>query len=139
MQRDFGVYIPNGCKYFKVFLQLFYGNESNSNKPLKIKNNLWNWEISFTFSWYVRKNIFVYFYFISIEASIRNELSHDIFLKFLLSLLWSLRSEDNYGWSLRFWRSFFSFSGKTALNLENVRQVSVKIYKKYHEKIKFLP
>ena len=37
MQRDFGVYIPNGCKHFKVFLQLFYGNEANSDKPLKKK------------------------------------------------------------------------------------------------------
>ena len=107
------------------------------NKPLK---NLKNLELrDYFYLFLILKNVFVYFYFISIEASIRNELSHDIFLKFLLSLLWSLRSEDNYGWSLRFWRSFFSFSGKTALNLENVRQVSVKIYKKYHEKIKFLP
>ena len=32
-----GIYIPNGCKHFKVFLQLFYGNEANSNKPLKNK------------------------------------------------------------------------------------------------------
>ena len=37
MQRDFGVYIPNGCKRFKVFLQLFDGNEANSDKPLKNK------------------------------------------------------------------------------------------------------
>ena len=37
MQRDFGVYIPNGCKHFKVFLQLFYGNEANSNKPSGIQ------------------------------------------------------------------------------------------------------
>ena len=32
-----GIYIPNGCKHFKVLLQLFYGNEANSNKPLKNK------------------------------------------------------------------------------------------------------
>ena len=30
MRREFG------CKHFNVFLQLFYGNEANSNKPLKI-------------------------------------------------------------------------------------------------------
>ena len=30
-----GIYIPNGCKHFKVFLQLFHGSEANSNKPLK--------------------------------------------------------------------------------------------------------
>jgi hypothetical protein len=30
-----GIYIPNGCKHFKLFLQLFYGSEANSNKPLK--------------------------------------------------------------------------------------------------------
>ena len=31
-----------GCKHFNVFLQLFYGNEANSNKPLKNLKNLWN-------------------------------------------------------------------------------------------------
>jgi hypothetical protein len=30
-----GIYIPNGCKHFKVFLQLFYGNKANSNKTLR--------------------------------------------------------------------------------------------------------
>ena len=30
-----GIYIPNGCKHFKIVLQLFYGIETNSNKPLK--------------------------------------------------------------------------------------------------------
>ena len=30
-----GIYIPNGCKHLKVFLQLFYGIEAHSNKPLK--------------------------------------------------------------------------------------------------------
>ena len=29
-----GIYILNGCQHFKVFLQLFYGSEANSN--------LWN-------------------------------------------------------------------------------------------------
>ena len=29
------IYIPNGCKHFKLFLQLFDGNEASSNKPLK--------------------------------------------------------------------------------------------------------
>ena len=32
-----GIYIPNGCKHFKAFLQLFHGSEANSNKPLKIE------------------------------------------------------------------------------------------------------
>ena len=59
--------------HFKVFLQLFYGSEENSDKPLKNEKNLWNWEISFTFSWYLKINIYVYFYFISIQASIRND------------------------------------------------------------------
>ena len=40
MQRDFGVYIHNVCKHFKVFLQLFYGNEANSDKPLKNKKKI---------------------------------------------------------------------------------------------------
>ena len=44
------IYIPNGCKHFKVLLQIFYGNEVNSNKPLKNEKNLWNCEISSTFS-----------------------------------------------------------------------------------------
>jgi hypothetical protein len=30
-----GIYISNGYKHFKVFLKLFFGNESNSNKLLK--------------------------------------------------------------------------------------------------------
>ena len=30
-----GIYIPNGCKHFKLFLQLCYGSEANSNKLLK--------------------------------------------------------------------------------------------------------
>jgi hypothetical protein len=30
-----GIYIPNGRKHLKVFLQLFHGNEAKSNKPLK--------------------------------------------------------------------------------------------------------
>ena len=30
-----GIYIPNGCKNLKVFLQLFHGSEANSKKPLK--------------------------------------------------------------------------------------------------------
>ena len=30
-----GIYIPNGCKHFRVFLELFHGGEANSNKPLK--------------------------------------------------------------------------------------------------------
>ena len=34
-----GIYIPNGCKHFKIFLKLFYGNEANSNKPLKNEKN----------------------------------------------------------------------------------------------------
>ena len=44
----------------KYFLQLFYGNEANSNKPLKNKKNLWNWEISFTFSWYLKISLFTF-------------------------------------------------------------------------------
>ena len=52
MQKKFGIYIPNGCKHLKVFLQLFHGSEANFNMPLKNEKNLWNWEISFTFSWY---------------------------------------------------------------------------------------
>ena len=35
LNMGFTIYIPNGCKQFKIFLQLFYGNEANSNKPLK--------------------------------------------------------------------------------------------------------
>ena len=30
-----GIYIPNGCKHLKVFLQLSYGIEAKSHKPLK--------------------------------------------------------------------------------------------------------
>jgi hypothetical protein len=30
-----GIYIPNGCKRFKLFLQLIYWSEANSHKPLK--------------------------------------------------------------------------------------------------------
>ena len=30
-----GIYIPNGCKHFKLFLQLFYCSEGNSHEPLK--------------------------------------------------------------------------------------------------------
>ena len=30
-----GIYIPNGCKHSKEFLQLIYGIEANSHKPLK--------------------------------------------------------------------------------------------------------
>ena len=30
-----GIYIPNGCKHFKIVLHLFYENEANSNTPLK--------------------------------------------------------------------------------------------------------
>ena len=29
------LYIPNGCKHFKILFIFFYGNEANSNKPLK--------------------------------------------------------------------------------------------------------
>ena len=48
----------NTSKYFYNY------NKANSNKPLKNKRNLWNWEISFNYSWY--------FYFISVKASIRD-------------------------------------------------------------------
>ena len=47
-----GIYIPNGCKHFKILLQLFYGNKANSNKTLRTSKkgtafqtfeiNLWN-------------------------------------------------------------------------------------------------
>ena len=64
-----GIYIPNGCKHFKVFLQFFYGNEANSNKPLKNKKISGIERLILPFP-----DIFVYFYFISIEASIRNDM-----------------------------------------------------------------
>ena len=32
------VYIP--CKHFKVFLQIFYGNEVNSIEPIKMKKKI---------------------------------------------------------------------------------------------------
>ena len=47
-----GIEIPNGCKHFKILLQLFYGNKANSNKTLRTSKkgtafqtfeiNLWN-------------------------------------------------------------------------------------------------
>ena len=66
-----GIYIPNGCKDFKGFLELFYWNEANSNKPLK--NRIKSLELrDYFYLFLILKNIFVYFYFISIEASSRN-------------------------------------------------------------------
>ena len=32
--------MPNGCKHFKVFLELLYGGEANYNKPLKKEKNI---------------------------------------------------------------------------------------------------
>ena len=58
-------------KHFKIFSQLFYGNEVNLNKPLKKKErNLESRDQFYLFL--ILKNTFVYFYFISIKASIRN-------------------------------------------------------------------
>ena len=54
------IYIPNGCKHFKVFLQIFYGNVANSNKSLKKKKKSKNWKISFTFSWYLKISLFTF-------------------------------------------------------------------------------
>ena len=34
LSKSHGIYIPNGCKHLKIFLQLFYGNKANSNTTL---------------------------------------------------------------------------------------------------------
>ena len=41
-----------------------------------MKKNLWNWEISFSYTWYLKISTYVYFYFIGIQASIRNAQYH---------------------------------------------------------------
>ena len=46
---SYGIHIPNGCKHFKLFLQLFNGNEANSNKPLKNLKTLWNYRLVLPF------------------------------------------------------------------------------------------
>ena len=44
----------------KYFYNLFYGSEANSHNSLKNEKYLWNWEISFTFSWYLKISMFTF-------------------------------------------------------------------------------
>ena len=54
-----------------LFLQLFHGSEANSDKPLK--NEKKSMELTdYFYLFLILKNIYVYIYFISIQASIRN-------------------------------------------------------------------
>ena len=50
--------IPNGCKHF-YFYNYFIGMKQTLISHWKIKN-LWNWEISFTFSWYLKISLFTF-------------------------------------------------------------------------------
>ena len=63
----------NNSKYFYNY---FMGLKQTLISHWKMKKNLWNWEISFSFTWYLKISTYVYFYFIGIQASIRNAQYH---------------------------------------------------------------